>query len=214
MRDLGFEAWLDFMFGREVQSEYYPFFKERDAFWDPPPAIGVDYLTRLFENSMPLLRDFSDRQIGPALWLLTSEDAHCLYSQDVPVEARKRCVAAILPLFADLFDPRCAPVLGHLDQPGSGPLNAACYMWWENLPFVAAPDDPNRDRLNAQVVEVMKSVLQLDNPACQESALHGLGHLARHVTGADAAITAYLGRDSISAELTAYAHAARTGCIL
>ncbi len=215
LTDLSFEAWLVHMFGRAVRSQFYPFFEEREEYWDPAPAVAIDYLTRLFETPVPLLRDYSERQIGGGLWLLASEEAHALYSRKVPVAARERCVAAIYRLFADLFEPRCAPVLGHLDEPGAGPLNAACYMWWENLPFVAASDDPDKDRLDATVVEVMEKTLRLDNPACQESALHGLGHLVRHVRQPiDAIFGACLERGGLRPELAAYARAARSGCIL
>ena len=213
--DLGFDEWVEFTFCRHVQSDYFPFFEEREDYWNPAPEMGVAYLTQLFEQSGALLGDYGDRQVGGALWLLTSEDSHALYSQDVPVEARERCVAAIVRLCADLFEPRCPPVLGHLDEPGSNPLNHACYMWWENLPFVAAADDPHRARLDAKVVEVMEATLRLGNPACQESAVHGLGHLVRHgPIGIDAILTAYLERDDIRPELAAYAKSARTGCIL
>jgi len=213
--DLSFGDWLDFTFGRPVRSDYYPFFDDREDYWDPAPAVGIDYLTRLFEDPASLLYGYEDRQIGSALWLLSSEDSHCLYSRDVPVEARERCLAAIGTLFSDLFEARCTPVLGHRDQPGAGPVNASCYMWWENLPFPAAPDDPDRERLNAAMVATMERSLKLANPACQESAVHGLGHLVRHgPCGIDAILTAYSERDDILPELAAYARAARTGCIL
>ena len=213
--ELDFEAWIDFTFGREVVSDFYPFFADREAYWHAPPAVTIDYLTRLFENSAELLRDYDDRQIGGALWPLSSEETHALYSREAPVEARERCIGAVACLFADLFDPRCAPVLGHLDEPGSGPLNSTCYMWWENMTCVALADDPHKPRLDAKVVEVMSAGLELGNPACQESALHGLGHSVRHgPPGIDAIITAYLERDDIRPEIAAYARAARTGCIL
>jgi len=215
LTDLDFDAWLDFMFGRPARSEFYPFFDEREEVWDPAPAVAVDYLTRLYETPAPLLHDYSDRQIGGGLWLLASEESHALYSREVPVEARERCVAALYRLYADLFDPRCAPALGHLDEPGAGALNAACYMWWDILPFVAATDDPDKDRLDARAIDVLEKVLRLANPACQESALHGLGHLVRHVRQPlDPIFAAYLERRDIRPELATYARAARSGCIL
>ena len=179
LTDLSFDAWLEHTFGRAVRSDCFPFFDDREEFWDPQPTTGVEYLTRLFENPASALRNFGDRQIGSSLWMLASEDAHCIYSRDVPVAARERCIAAIATLFADLFDPRCAPVLGHLDQPGSGPLNMACYMWWENFPPVALAEDPASVVLDARRLKVLETTLTLANPACRESALHGLGHDAR-----------------------------------
>ena len=209
-----FDSWILFAFGRPARSDFYPFFDEREEVWDPDPGTAVDFLTRLFEDPS-VLDNYDDRQVGGGLWLLSSEDSHALYNRDVPAEARERCVASIVPLFAGLFDRRCAPLLGHLDEPGAGPLNHACYMWWENLAPAALPDDPNRERLEARMLDVMAAILDLANPACQESALHGLGHAARHTPKrVEAIVDTYLQRQGIRPELADYARFARGGCIL
>jgi hypothetical protein len=89
-------------------------------------------------------------------------------------------------------------------------------MWWDIFPCVALPDDPDRGRLHLATIDAMRRTLALDSPACQESALHGLGHSARfHPSEVADAVDAFLadGRPK-SPELIAYARAARCGCVL
>ena len=133
----------------------------------------------------------------------------------MPTDARLACIGAIFPFFERLFSPRCAPALGHLSEAGQ-PLNTCCYMWWDEFPCIALPDDPDRELLNGAALDVMRRTLRLDSPACQEAALHGLGHWSRyHPTEVEAAIDGYLadGREK-RLELIAYAQSARCGCVL
>jgi hypothetical protein len=62
---------------------------------------------------------------------------------------------------------------------------------------------------------LMRDTLRLPNPACQENALHGLGHWARaypEFTGAT--IDAYLAANpKLRPELVRYAQSARSGCV-
>jgi len=75
-----------------------------------------------------------------------------------------------------IFAPRRTSHLSHRDEPGGGPLNAACYMWWDILPLGGTRDDPAKRRLGRAALDVMTETLALDALACQKRALHGLGH--------------------------------------
>lgn len=218
--DLSYEAWIEHAFGHEVRFARNPWFFDEDPdWWNPDPATAVDYLTRLFTSSVRSLTWFSDAQIAQGLTYLLSTSASgdngWLYSRAVPTEARLACIGAIHPFFEELFAPRCVPVLGHLSEGGKS-LNTCCYMWWDEFPCIALPDDPDQDLLHVAATDVMRRTLELDSPACQEAALHGLGHWARHRTAeVEAAIDAYLddGREK-RPELIAYARSARCGCVL
>ena len=221
LSNLSFEAWLDHAFAPPVRPGLPQWYFEPDApWWNPAPAVAVDYLTRLFSSPVSTLADFSDAQIAQGLTYLVNTSATgddgWLYSRDVPAVARLACIDSVATLFAELFAPRCAPVLGHCDEPGASELNMVCYMWWEGFPCVALPDDPDRDRLQLATIEGMARILALDSIACQESALHGLGHLARHYPQAvEGAIERFLADPSPKKpELVAYAHSARCGCVL
>ncbi|ASY65463.1 hypothetical protein SJ05684_b44810 (plasmid) [Sinorhizobium sojae CCBAU 05684] len=221
VRDMSYDAWLQHSFGPSVRAHGNPWFFDDDPpWWDPQPPVAIEYFTKLFSTTEQSLSGFSDAQIAQGLTYLlntsASGDNGWFYSQCTAFEERLRCVAAIEHIFTDLFAPRCATVLGHIGEPGTKPLNMVCYMWWDVFPCLALPDDPNCDNLHRAAIEVMHRTLQLGSVACQEAALHGLGHWARdRPDDVGPVVDAFLadGR-ARRAALTSYAHAARCGCIL
>jgi hypothetical protein len=87
-------------------------------------------------------------------------------------------------------------------------------MWWEIITWGWAKDDPDGDRIKARDLDVMEAVLRLPNPACKESALHGLGHMVGHSDRALEIIDRFLADSAdLDPALLDYARAARTGCI-
>ena len=217
---LNFNDWIEHAFSHEVRFQRAAwYFDEGCDFWDPAPVEAVDYLTRLFENSVPTLAYFSDGQIAQGLTYLVSTSASgdngWLYSTDVPVTMRVRCVEAVATLFSDLFAPRCTPQLSHLSE-ATGPLNTVCYMWWDEFPCIALPDDPDADRLHEAALRTMERIIRLDSLACQESALHGLGHWQRrHSDPVIQIVDRFLqANPGLDARLAAYGTAARCGCVL
>jgi hypothetical protein len=212
-----FQEWLDETFGRAVTGEYHPEFVHREVENWPDPvsnADAVEYLTRLFENPEKSLQYYSDRQIAPGLWELGPGDAHCVYDQSIPIEKRLRLIGSVEIFFRDFFDKRCVPRLSDAASQHVTPLNTICYMWWEVITWGWLKDDPDADRIKARDLEVMEAVLQLPNPACKESAIHGLGHMVRQSDRAHAIIDRFLSREKdIDPQLASYARAALTGCI-
>jgi hypothetical protein len=219
--DLSYDAWLKHAFGPPIRPHGYPwFFDEDPPWWDPQPLVAMDYFTRLFSTTERSLAGFSDAQIAQGFRYLLSTSASgdngWFYSTAAPTEVRLRCIEAIENVFADLFARRCAAVLGHVDEPGAAPLNSVCYMWWDEFPCLALPNDPDCDLLHRAAIDVMRRTLGLDSIACQEAALHGLGHWARYrpndVAGA---VDEFLGDGrGKRAELVSYARSARCGCVL
>ena len=216
-REIDFETWLDETFGRAVTGDDYPSFVHRDVSEWPDPIsddLAADYLTRLFKNSVQVLRFFSDRQIAAGLWELGPGDSHCVYNHDIPIDARERLVGSVATFFRDFFDRRCIPKLAHLEMECNEPLNGICYMWWEVVTWGWGRDDPDAAWLTARDLDVMEAVLKLSNIACKEGALHGLGHMARYSDRACAIIDRFLAEPAdANSELLRYARAARTGCI-
>jgi hypothetical protein len=119
-------------------------------------------------------------------------------------------------LFEECFAKRCTPHLSHLDEPGVSPLNGACYMWWDILPIGAQPDNADQMGLDHEILNAMESTLRLDSVACQESALHGLGHWQRsYPQRVTEIIDLFLQRQQgLREELRTYAMSAARGCVL
>ena len=115
-----------------------------------------------------------------------------------------------------LFEPRCTPYLSHLSETDAGSLNSVCYMWWDAFPCLALPGDPNLPRMQEAALRTMTRILGFQSPACQESALHGLGHWQRgHARRVCAIIDGFLAANpQLDPRLISYAKSARCGCVL
>ena len=167
-----------------------------------------------------MLAGYTDEQLNRGFWYLLSNglsDYMCaLADASVPLADRVRCVRSFVPVFENLLAVRCTPHLSHLDEPGAGPLNLAGYMWWDSIPFGVAPTDASGRELGEAALGAMADILTIDRVACQESALHGLGHWQRRwPTEVARIIDEFLARNANArAELLAYARSARGGCVL
>ena len=218
--DFSYEEWIDYVFDRtDLPSDQPWYFDHKADWWNPRPEQAVAYLTRLFDNPEPSLDRFVDNQVGRGFHYLVDNSIsnHCVALSDngIPIDQRVKCIYAMLSLFIRIFEPRCLPILSHLDEPRGNSLNGVCYMWWDVMPLAAMSKPRNPDPIHDACLAVMRSTLALPNPACQESALHGLGHWADVYPEFTAAtIDAYLAANpKLRPELVGYAKAARSGCV-
>ena len=214
--DLSFEEWILFIFcwpehphGSIGGNRWYT-----DEWWQAPPAVKVDYMTRLWENSVELLEPYSDREIAQGLWDIVGDEdySEALSSFQVPLSDRLRCIDAFVIFFRDIFVPRCTDSLEHLSETGN-PLNTICYMWWDLLYIQPAP--PERAVVFEAIVRSQTSILHLSSTVCQEAALHGFGHWLEidAVTIQQTIDHWLLQQPHLRPELRNYAQAARCGCI-
>jgi hypothetical protein len=86
-------------------------------------------------------------------------------------------------------------------------------MWWDFDCWFAAPDPLPRNPHDRAFLSSMQSILAIDHVACQESALHGLGHWHHAHPGAVETIIDGFLKTERPAALREYAQAARTGCV-
>lgn len=214
-----FDAWLDHCFDHPVDAE--PWWAEADcAEWSGSPLATLRGVIRLFHDPIGPLSRFTDAQIGAGLWWIISpglgEHFNLLDRPELPLELRVECVRACATVFESVFAPRCAPVLSHLDEPAPQWLNAVCYMWWDIAPLGERAPAPERERLLHASIKSLGRILALENIACQEAALHGLGHLQVRAPDAVADLVDRFveARSDARRELLAYARAARSGCVL
>lgn len=171
-------------------------------------------LTEIFEHPIVYLGSLAEPQVAQAFWDLSSCAFHSLYDSLIEWDVCERFVQSFTILFRDYFAVRCEPVLGHRSQ--GGRLNIACYMWWDFDCWCARHDPLDRNRHDSAILASMKSILAIDHAACQESALHGLGHWYRaHPQAVEEIIDEFLQRaPNVGDELRAYASNARCGCVL
>jgi hypothetical protein len=219
IKHLPFEDWLHFIFDHPTEGpEWYG---HPDApFWNGPPALTAQYVARLFEDPCAPLAEYSDAELNKGLWYLISpglgEHMLCLDDPELPIAERVRCVRSIESLFRKLLLPRCSHHLSHNNWQGAAPLNSICYMWWDIMPVYGGPRAQDRDALHRAALETMIAVLQLNSLACQESALHGLGHWrAYHPEQIESVINAFIvAHPTAHPDLLTYARSARCGCVL
>jgi hypothetical protein len=166
-----------------------------------------------------------------------------LMNPDVPWLDRRNAIRAMYVVFEGIFEPKCDPELSHVrtaSDPPIDPLNGVCYMWWDVCPlqgnagpspeqdFIRATEelcdpgpriDPHAADVEAEILGILERTLTLDNPACQEAALHGLGHRRyQHAAEVERIVDGFLQRrlptwqDAPQGEsLRGYALAARVG---
>lgn len=216
--DLPFDDWVRHLFDHPGTGPEWWWGPEA-PFWQGPAALTIAHVTRLFDDPLPALSAYDDDQLNRGFWYLISNGASdCMFAlsdASVPIADRERCLRSFATVFRTLFATRCTPHLSHRDEAGASPLNLVCYMWWDLLPFGGAPSDRTRTPLDVAALAVMADVVALDAIACQESALHGLGHwhdaYPRQVEDlVDRFVAAH---PNARPELVSYAQSARSGCV-
>jgi hypothetical protein len=218
---LTFEQWLTHVFDHPVDNTKQEWYWDSDAdWWDGANADTIQFLTQAFENAAVLFQPYTDAQLNQGLWYLMSNACSnhmfALLDSSVPWPARQRCVRSIYKLFAECLAKRCTAHLSHLDEPGASPLNSVCYMWWDIIPLIGQPNNPERSEIDKEILGVLGSTLRLDSIACQESALHGLGHWHLYYPQqVEEMINTFLENHKVMREeLRTYAMSAYRGCVL
>jgi len=221
LSDLTFEEWVLFVFDHPVDKSRLEWYWDLEAdWWKGPAALTVEYLTRAFENSESVFEPYSDSQLNQGLWYLVSNSCSdhmfALTDASVPWPERRNCIRSIYTLYEQCFAKRCTPHLSHLDESGAGPLNSICYMWWDIIPIFGQPKEPTRTEMDREILQVLESALKLDSIACQESALHGLGHWQLYYPHqVREIIKSFLQRNNaIREDLRLYAMSASSGHVL
>ncbi|NJD24056.1 MAG: hypothetical protein FIB06_01475 [Betaproteobacteria bacterium] len=214
-----YQAWLAHVFDRPPTPSGWYFDVDDPNF--PGSAGEIVALTaRTLTRCGDDLISFTDVQVAHGLSYLfnnaCSDTVFAFIDDDVPATDRLAAISAIRWLYRDCLAVRCAPVLGHCDEAGANPLNGFCYMLWDTTPLAWWEGRPEKDRWYEALADVLEYALTIANPACIESALHGLGHL--HPVAPDRvgrAIARFLAAaDHLPERLRNYARQAATGCIL
>jgi hypothetical protein len=208
------DEWVSLLFGRADPTDLSRTIDELKTVCDLNEDT-VRRLTEVFDNPTRYLSPFSEEVVDQAIWAHMFYTFGVVYEETIGWPLRDRLIRSVEIFYREYFVPRCAPVLGHLNQPDK-PLNSACYMFWDNDCWRPEQWREANDRCDLALLESMRSILAIDHIACQESALHGLGHWhSARPQEVEAIIDEFLRRSStISPELRSYAEQARQGRVL
>ncbi|MBB6049884.1 hypothetical protein [Armatimonas rosea] len=176
------------------------------------PDTTLAYTTQLFQNAGALLAAYSDTQVGKGLHALIWEgDSPLTILQDtsLPRAECRACLKSIYRVYKEIFAVRCPEVCSARAR---GELSHVCFMWWDIFPLYYS----YHPALNETVLTTLERTLGLPHLACQEAALHGLGHWHyANPARVEGIIDAFLATQKrCRPELVSYARAARAGRVL
>jgi len=205
---VSYKTWLDRVFGRTA--------RQSTPLFDAEPAMIVELIRQTLVGSGVDLMRFSDKQVNTGLYHIFSNSSIVFALQDplVPAADRKATILAIKALYTECFAKRARPVLSHLHEKGRSPVNSICYMLWDATPIGSWGHVAGCEYFDL-ALEVIEFALYLSNPACVESALHGLGHMGNgNSRRVHRIIDQWLAqKPTVRPELYAYAQLAHRGLI-
>ena len=179
MRDQ-YERWQKHVFDRPVYDPAWYFNVDAVDYQADDQTITELITTTMLRSGTDLLA-YSDGPVNQGLHYIfnnsCSNVVFAILDGNFPFEQKLDAIRSIQALYRDCFTPRCAPVLSHLDEPGANPLNGICYMLWDITPLAYWEKRERKEEAYAAVLDVLRFALSSPNPACVESALHGLGHM-------------------------------------
>ena len=172
------------------------------------------YIIQFNQDCPALLKKYSRDQIAKTLWFV-----YGLRSGFMSDIYQKQCkknwdefFSSVFELYQNTFDVYCQNATS-AGSDKSDELNGACYMLWD-MDGIDWPLHNKHPKISDYGFEVLEKALYLDNIACQESALRGLGHLAyKWLQRVSNIIGKYINAKRPVGPLLDYAHNAITGYI-
>jgi hypothetical protein len=213
-----FDDWLNALFGHDADSfEKYLRFRGKSRCVEISSRKEIEYVTQAFENAGTVFARFTNDQLHWGFWYLISSNSNTmnriLLEAKIEQAVTERCVRSFYDVYAQLFAKRCSPYVSHGRQTTENPLNSVCYMWWDIFPFWGSL--VGKPYLDDLFLQVMERTLELPSIPCQESALHGLGHIPTHQAQVIEIIDRYLARNpNLDTALQKYALRAQESDIL
>jgi hypothetical protein len=211
--------WLKYVFDRPATANGWCFDVDDLEPFEAEPSELVKLVTCTFENCGRDLSPYSNDQLRYGLSYIldngASDVVFSLMSEDVPAELRVKALGSLKHVYSEMFERRCAPVLGHINESGGNALNYICYMLWDVSPLSYWERARDRSIFYRAVCDVLEHSLQSSNRACGESGLHGLGHVfSSYPERVEQIIDGFLRKAPNRApELRQYAEAARRGYV-
>jgi hypothetical protein len=225
-----FDQWLKWAFEHPGETEWNDKWSHTSYTWESgrwleqSPTVGLEFVTTLFENPLEYLSNYSDSQINEGLFFIVStarsDHFYCLVEGDVDIALRRRCIRSIEVLTRELFAPRCSDNVWIYTKP----LNHICDLLWDLVVYCINSTDLNSDgalwgvrnpEIDEEVLATLSRILAMPSVACQQSALHGLGHLVDFAGLGSSVIQQYLNNNpDLRGDLREYAQNALVGRVM
>lgn len=196
-----------------------------DAITDGKAGSYVDdsatvnqYAIRFNHEIAGIVSQHGEDRVNKAIWYIYGSASGYMWdAMDKSLGAQRgRFMESVNSLYANGFAQFCSQHYGHLDigPQNARPMNSACYMLWDMDGLECPAINGDTDLLTLSI-DVLSNALRIDNIACNESALHGLGHLAMsHRALTSPPINEFLRRKNLPPEIREYATTAKAGCVL
>jgi hypothetical protein len=179
-RSMNISEFTQYLYDRPVNNAEWYFEDDHQDLALPKDQL-VQLATEAFNSVVEVVDDFSEKQICMGLQYLV--DPSCgpipyLYvDTSIDFAIRSSAIASMQTVFRHLFA-NLRNELGLYRTSGGAPLSfgETCYMWWDMFPRHGVPMRSELEETDAFICRTIGSILEIDSLACQESALHGLGH--------------------------------------
>lgn len=170
-----FEKWFDQILACSLEEKSYS-----DMRWDLNDQKQCEFIFKFFSDVENYLKEFSNEDAAKILEFLInpslSDICYVFLNSNVQLETKRLTIGSIFSVFKDIFNNRCEKKESRNLPVIISPLNNLCYMWWDIFPRHGVPKSPQYTEVDKIILSLLSKLLELNNIACKESALHGLGH--------------------------------------
>jgi hypothetical protein len=196
LSSLPFDEFAAFFFGRAVvpDEERYDYFLtdlRGEKYYESVPSspeVLVKHLTKLFAQFGQTAGRYTLAQVDQGIWGIWGANLRLyelLFEPSIPLQQRLDCIRSTYHVYSDY--------LSKLEREPDPEIESGFYMWWDLIlhgfwdssrPTITGTWRGDASKLDAEsrlvrdvLFETLTRILAIPNRSCQQSALHGLGHL-------------------------------------
>lgn len=171
---------------------------DTDYDWEITDELLIQHATKLFLKPDFLFDEYTLEQIeqGFRFIPIVGDLELVVWDKKVALSIRQECIVSMVNLFERVFM--------------KNSLGDVTFMWWDS--FRSFEDEPEWE-IREVIFNSLTKIIKMDSVICQNSALHGFGHLEHN--GKKKVIEQFLEtHPSIDADTREYALAAIEGKVL
>ena len=175
-----YQEFLNFLFERELSAPGWYFAED---FIEPDITGGefIKFFNYLFEDIQKIYIRYNEPSfclgINYVINNFCGDLCYYLLDESILETDRLSSIASMFNIFDKVFQEKCVFMNEKEYKSSSVPTYQwLCYMWWDIFPRHGVPFKQALKLTDETILKTIEKILLLDNLACKESALHGLGH--------------------------------------